>query len=99
MDEIKMKLSTKLMRGIVSKMLSKIISNKIGCRVDVQFNKLEILSTDGKIYLNTDLNAEMAIDDFVKFFKTEDWGAKPLSFIRKFYTSYNEEKGGFKYVL
>lgn len=72
MDEIKMKLSTKLMRGIVSKMLSKIISNKIGCRVDVRFNKLEILSTDGKIHLNTDLNAEMAIDDFVKFFKTED---------------------------
>ena len=42
MDEMKLKLSTKFMRGIVSKLIARSIYKKYGYRVNVQLNDLDI---------------------------------------------------------
>ncbi len=42
MDEMKVKLSTKFMRGIVSKLIARSIKKKYGCKVDIQLNELDI---------------------------------------------------------
>lgn len=70
MDELKMILSTKFMRGIVTKMLRKAIFNKTGYEIDIQINKLQVETHDGKITLGVDAKAEINSEDFVDIIKS-----------------------------
>lgn len=56
MDELKIKLSTKLMRGMVAKIVSKIIFNKTGIRVKIELNEIgiEIIGDDIRFHINAD---------------------------------------------
>lgn len=42
MDELKLKLSTRLMRGIAAKFIARSIRKKYGYKVNVQLNELDI---------------------------------------------------------
>lgn len=70
MDELKLKLSTKFMRGIVAKLVSKALYKKFGCEIDIQINEIEISTHDGKVYLHANVDGEVANEDFKTIIKT-----------------------------
>lgn len=66
MDEMKLKLTTKFMRGIVSKLIEKSIYKKYGCIVNVQLNDLDISIVDGETTINTNVEAKINSEEFKK---------------------------------
>lgn len=70
MDEMKVKLSTRLMRNIVSKLIAKAIYKKTGYKVNIQLNELDVSVIDGEAKINT--NVEVTIDnkEFMKIIKS-----------------------------
>jgi predicted transport protein len=69
MDELKLKLSTKFMKGIISKFIAKTLFKKFGCNVDVLINEIEVKAENGKIHLHMDVDGEVDNDGFVKIIK------------------------------
>lgn len=72
MDELKMVLHTRFMRNIVTKMMAKAIFKKTGYDVDIQLNKIEAETYDGKIHIRMDIDAELNSEDLVKILKSGD---------------------------
>ena len=70
MDEMKIKLTTKFMRNIVSKLLSVFISKKYGCKVDIQLDDLNIDFVDGETTISTDVKVKLESKEFVKIVKS-----------------------------
>lgn len=70
MDELKLKLSTKLMRGIVAKLISKAVSAKFGYNVGIQINAVQVETKDGKVCLHADVDAEVNNDELVRIIKS-----------------------------
>lgn len=70
MDEMRLKLSTKFMRGIVAKLVSKAIYSKTGYKCDIQLNEIVVKTVDGKIRLHADVDAEINNDEFMKIIKS-----------------------------
>lgn len=70
MDEMKMKLSTKFMRGIVSKLIAKVIYKKTGYKVDIQLNDLDVSVIDGDAKLVANVEAKMSNEEFMKIMKS-----------------------------
>ena len=69
MDELKLKLSTKFMRGIVAKLVAKAIYKKVGYEIDIQLNEIEVETIDGKIKLHVNVDAELDNNEFTKIVK------------------------------
>lgn len=69
MDEMKVKLSTKFMRGIVAKLISKAIQKKLGCKIDIQLNDLDISVIDGETKVLTSVELKLESKEFVKIMK------------------------------
>ena len=61
MDEMKLKLSTRLMRGIAAKLIARSIKKKYGCKVNIQLNELDVSVIDGDAKVL--LNAEVTMDN------------------------------------
>lgn len=61
MDEMKLKLSTRLMRGIAAKLIARTIKKKFGCKVNIQINELDVSVIDGDAKIL--LNAEATMDN------------------------------------
>ena len=70
MDEMKIKLSTKFMRSIVSKLISMSINKKFGCKVDIQLNDLDIEFIDGETKVSTNVEVKMSNKEFMKIVKS-----------------------------
>ena len=66
MDEMKIKLSTKLMRGIVAKIASKVILKKVGFKPEIQLNGISIEKINDKIHLHIDVDADVEEKDLLK---------------------------------
>ena len=66
MDEMKLKLTTKFMRGIVSKLIERSIYKKYGYRINVQLNDLDISIVDGETTINTNVEAKISSEEFKK---------------------------------
>lgn len=71
MDEMLIKLRTKFMRTIVSKLISKSIQSKTGYKVNIRFNDLEAIYYDGEIVVNANLEARIDKQEFMKILKSE----------------------------
>lgn len=69
MDEMKVKLSSRFMRGIVSKLITKTLKKKLGYNIDIQLNDLDISVIDGETKIA--VNAEVKLDsaEFTKIVK------------------------------
>ena len=65
------KLRTKFMRSVVSKLLSSSIKSKTGYKVDIQLNDLEANFNDGEITINADLEVKMDKQEFMKILKSK----------------------------
>jgi hypothetical protein len=72
MDEMKLKLSTKFMRGIVAKLIAKAIYKKTGCKVNIQLNDLDISIIDGETSINTNVELKLNSNEFMKIMKSID---------------------------
>ena len=66
MDELKLKLSTRFMRGMVAKLVAKTISKKLGYDIDILLNEIEIKTEDGKVKLHLNIDAQMDNEEFKK---------------------------------
>ena len=69
MDEMRIKLSTKFMRGIAAKLISRSIYKKCGCKVDIQINDLDIWNIDGETSLTLNVEAKLESEEFHKIMK------------------------------
>lgn len=70
MDEMKLKLSTKFMRGMLSKLLSKMIYKKFGYKIDIQLNDLIVKYNDGRARLYVDADVDIDGDEFMNIMKS-----------------------------
>ena len=66
MGELKLKLSTKFMKGIVANLISKALVKKLGYNIDILLNEIEVKSVGGKMHLHIDADAEIENGEFVK---------------------------------
>ena len=69
MDEMKLRLSTKFMRNLVSKLITKAIYKKFGYKVDIQLNDLDISVIDGETSINTNVEVKLNSGEFMKIMK------------------------------
>lgn len=69
MDELKLVLSTKFMKGLVTKIIRKAILKKTGYEIDIQINKIAAEMVDGKVTLHMDADASVNSEDFVDMVK------------------------------
>lgn len=69
MDEMRIKLSSRFMRGIVSKLIAKTLKKKLGYDVHIQLNDLDVSVIDGETKIA--VNAEVKLDsaEFTKIVK------------------------------
>lgn len=70
MDVLKLKLSTKFMKGMVANLISKALNKKLGYNVDILLNEIEVKNENGKILVHIDADAEVDNGEFVKILKS-----------------------------
>lgn len=65
MDFLKFKLaSSKMMKGILTKIVEKKIYEKLGYKIDIQLNDLQVDMIDGEVKAHLNVDAKMAKDEF-----------------------------------
>ena len=69
MDEMKLKLSTKFMRNLIAKLISKVIYAKFGYKIDILINDLAVNFIDGETKVSTNVEVKMGKDEFTKIIK------------------------------
>lgn len=72
MDELRVKLSTKFMKTIVSKWMARSIRKKYGYKVDIRLNDLDISSFNGDTDIRANVEIKLASDEFMKIMKELD---------------------------
>lgn len=69
MDEMKLKLSTRFMRGVAAKLIAKAIRKKLGYKIDIQLNDLDISMIDGETRINTNVELKLSSEEFMSIMK------------------------------
>jgi hypothetical protein len=69
MDELKMNLSSKFMRGIVTKIISKAVYKKTGYKVEIDLNNINVEVINGKAYIHVDADAAIDNEELMKIVK------------------------------
>lgn len=72
MDLLKIKLSTKFMKGLVAKIISKRIYKKLGYKVDIQLNDVQIDVVDGDVQIHLDVDGKMNKTEFSRIMERID---------------------------
>jgi hypothetical protein len=67
MDE--MKISTRLMKGLIAKIVKTMIKKKVGYDVDIRLNDLVITNDNDKAHVHLNVDAEMNKDELAKILK------------------------------
>ena len=70
MDELKLNLSSKFMRGIVTKLIAKAIYKKTGYKIGVELNSINVEVISGKAHIHADVDAEIDNEELMKIVKT-----------------------------
>ena len=71
MDELKISLSTRFMKSIVTKLISKTLHKKFGYDIDIQINHMTVEHMNGKIHIHADVDAEINDEEFMKILKLD----------------------------
>lgn len=72
MDEMRMKLSTKFMKSMVSKLLKRAIYKKFGYKVDIQLDDLDLWVINGDTKINLNVGIQLKSEEFMKIMKSLD---------------------------
>lgn len=64
MDEVRIK--TKLMKNILSRLISTLIRKKTGYKVKVQLNDIDVVINDSTAHIHLDVEGDINIDEFKK---------------------------------
>lgn len=64
MDVLKIKLSTKFMKGIVANIISKKIYKQLGYKIDIKLNDVQIDIVDGDVKFHIDVDGRMNKTEF-----------------------------------
>ena len=64
-----MKISSKFMRGLISKLVKNIIRKKFGYEVDIQLDELMVTIDEGKANLRINAGADISKDELIKIIK------------------------------
>lgn len=64
MDMLMLKLSTKFMKGIVAKIISKKVYKKLGYKIDLQLNDIQVDTINGDVRLHVDVDTKMSRTEF-----------------------------------
>lgn len=70
MDEMKLKLSTRFMRSVASKLIARFIYKKTGYKVSIQLDELDVSVIDGETKISTNLELKMDSKEFMKMVKS-----------------------------
>lgn len=70
MDELKLKIHTKLMRGLIASLVTKLIRSKLGYDVDIKLNDLDVVVVNGKARIHTDVELEVDNDELLNIIKS-----------------------------
>lgn len=70
LDEMKVNLSTKFMRNVVSKLIAKAIYKKFGYKVDIQLKSLSVNVLNGEAKINTNVEVNIDNSEFMKIIKS-----------------------------
>ena len=65
MDELKIK--TKLMRGMLSKIIEMMINKKTGYKVKIQLNDIDVSITEDIAHIHLDVDGDVNANDLKKF--------------------------------
>lgn len=66
MDILKLNLGSKLLRGIVSKLIVKYIRKHFNCDAELKLNDLKLSYVDGDVIVKTDLQLKLNSNDVKK---------------------------------
>lgn len=69
MDMFILKLSTKFMKGIVAKIISRNIYKKLGYRIDIQLNDVQVDMIDGDVKIHINADTKMNKTEFDRLVK------------------------------
>lgn len=69
-DMLKLKVSTKFMKGFVGKFVSKKIYEKTGCKATVEFSDIVIDTVNGDVIIHIDADAKINRTEFERFLET-----------------------------
>ncbi len=72
MDELKLRLSTKFMKGMIAKFISKAIFKKVGVNPGIQLNEIEVEMKDGKMRIHISMDGEIDEKSLVKALQLVD---------------------------
>lgn len=73
MDFLKFKLaSSKMMKGIITKIIEKKIYEKFGYKIDIQLNDVQIDMVDGEVKGHLDIDAKMNKTEFNRLMESMD---------------------------
>ena len=67
---MKLRLSTKFMRNIVSKLVAKAIYKKYGYKVDIQLSELDVSFIDGEAEIEVNAAVRLDSKEFMKIVKS-----------------------------
>lgn len=70
MDEMKLRLSTKFMRNIVSKLIALAIRKKYGYEVNIQLSGLDVSFVDGEAEIEVNAVVKLDKKEFMKIIKS-----------------------------
>lgn len=70
MDE--MKITSKFLTGVVSKLLKRTLKQKLGREIDIQLNEVKLtFGEDGRLHAHLDVDCEMDSSEFAKILKAD----------------------------
>ena len=72
MDMLKLKVSTKFMKGFVAKAVSKKLYEKMGCKIDIKFEDISVDTVDGNVLIHVNADAKINRTEFERFLETLD---------------------------
>lgn len=64
MDLLKLKISTKFMKGIIAKIVTRKIYKQFGYKVDIQLNDIQLDVIDGDVSIHVDVDGKMNKTEF-----------------------------------
>lgn len=67
MDELK--ITSKFMRAVLSKLIKVAIYKKFGYKIDIQINEINVTSNDGNTHVHLNVDGDIDSDTFKKFTK------------------------------